>query len=174
MEIKTDALYIRPFKATDFDKVFSYMSDEDTTHFLPSGRMSEDEVKDFLRKSIKAFAVVLPQNSELMGHIEFYPCFGDHTYEIGWVFNRNHQQKGYAFKAASAVIKYGFERLDIHRIVSTCQPENPASYRLMEKLGMVKEGFFRQCIPKGDGVWWDELFYSILKSDYENGFKNIV
>lgn len=152
--------------------VYNYMSDEVTTHFLPNGQMFEDELTVFLKSNTKAFAVTLLKNSVLIGHIEFYPCFGNHTYEIGWVFNRKYQKKGYAFQAASAVIKHGFEHLKIHRIVSTCQPENPDSFRLMEKLGMVREGFFRQCIPKGDGVWWDELFYSMLRSDFDKATAN--
>ncbi len=36
----------------------------------------------------------------------------------------------------------------------------------MEKLGMVREGHFRQCIPKEDGTWWDEYFYSMLLDDF--------
>ncbi|THB72419.1 MAG: N-acetyltransferase [Desulfobulbaceae bacterium] len=167
MEIATDTIQIRPFQLTDFAMVFSYMGDEETTHFLPSGKMSEDQVRTFIDNNTKAFAVLLRKSGTLIGHIDFFACFGDHTYEIGWAFNKAYQRKGYAYQAASMVIGYGFEQLGVHRIIATCQPENPPSYKLMERLGMRKEAFFRQCIPKGQGVWWDEYLYALLASEYE-------
>ena len=51
--------------------------------------------------------------------------------------------------------------MNVHRIIATCQPENIPSYRVMEKIGMRREGFFKKCIPKGN-VWWDEYYYAIL------------
>jgi bifunctional non-homologous end joining protein LigD len=44
------------------------------------------------------------------------------------------------------MLHYSFEILDGHRVIATCQPENPASYRVMEKLGMRREAHFRKCI----------------------------
>ncbi|MCE2571883.1 GNAT family N-acetyltransferase [Motilimonas eburnea] len=103
----------------------------------------------------------------MVGHIEFSPWFGDHTYEIGWIIHPEFQGQGIAYEAASAALAYGFETLNLHRVVATAQPDNPASYRLMEKLGMIREGHFRQCIPRPNGQWWDEYFYSMLASDYQ-------
>ncbi|GLB61667.1 hypothetical protein NCCP133_37960 [Cytobacillus sp. NCCP-133] len=61
-----------------------------------------------------------------------------------------------------AVLKGGFEELGLHRIIAACQLENPPSYRVMEKIGMRREGFYKKCIPHGD-EWWDEYYYAILK-----------
>lgn len=47
-------------------------------------------------------------------------------------------------------LRYGFERLQRQRIIATCQPENPASVGVMEKIGMRREGHFRQCIFFGN------------------------
>ncbi len=84
------------------------------------------------------------------------------------MLHRDHHGQGYATEAARALLGYGFEELDLHRIIATCQPENPASYRVMEKLGMRREGHFRQCIDRGQGVWWDEYFYALLKDEWVN------
>lgn len=55
--------------------------------------------------------------------------------------------------------------MGLHRIIATCQPENTPSYRVMEKLGMRREGYFQQCIPRGD-IWWDEYYYAMLKTEW--------
>ena len=65
-----------------------------------------------------------------------------------------------------ALLKHGFESLHLHRIIATCQPENAPSYRVMEKLGMRREGHFRQCFYRGEDHWWDEYFYAILEDEW--------
>jgi len=167
MLIETPNLKIRPFQAEDFEAVYKYMSDTQVTYYLPEGTMTKSDVASFIADNQKAFAICNKNNGKLMGHIEFYAWFGDHTYEIGWAINPEFHRCGVAYEAAFAVLKYGFQRLGIHRVIATAQPENTASYRLMEKLGMVREGHFRQCIPKGSGVWWDEYFYSMLAEDFK-------
>ncbi|AQU81208.1 MULTISPECIES: GNAT family N-acetyltransferase [unclassified Halomonas] len=166
MNIETQNLIIRPFSLSDMEDVFEYMSDAETTHYLAEGILTKEAVQSFITETHKAFAIYHKQYGRLVGHVEFYAWFGDHTYEIGWVVNPKYQKQGIAYEAASSVLTHGFDKLALHRIVATAQPENPASYLLMDKLGMVREGHFRRCIPKGEGVWWDEYFYSILESDY--------
>ena len=74
--------------------------------------------------------------------------------------------KGFASEAALAVLKFGFEKMRLHRIIATCQPENTPSYRVMEKIGMRREGYFKKCIPHGN-EWWDEYYYAILREERE-------
>jgi RimJ/RimL family protein N-acetyltransferase len=63
-------------------------------------------------------------------------------------------------------LRYGFESLQVHRLIATCQPQNRPSWRVMEKLGMQREGHFRKCIPRDETTWWDEYFYAILEEDW--------
>jgi ribosomal-protein-alanine N-acetyltransferase len=65
-----------------------------------------------------------------------------------------------------ALLDYGFTVLQLHRVIATCQPENPPSYRVMEKIGMRREGLFQKCIYRGDDQWWDECFYAILEDEW--------
>ncbi len=58
-----------------------------------------------------------------------------------------------ASEAAQATLEYGFKEMKLHRIIATCQPQNTPSYRVMEKIGMRREGYFRKCIPHGN-EWW--------------------
>lgn len=70
-------------------------------------------------------------------------------------------------KSSQALLDYGFNNMKLHRIIATCQPENIASYRVMEKIGMRQEGFFKKCIPHGE-TWWDEYYYAILEEEWNN------
>jgi RimJ/RimL family protein N-acetyltransferase len=96
----------------------------------------------------------------------FHPWFEQRTYEIGWTIHPAYQRQGYATEAAAALLHYGFAEMKLHRIIATCQPENVASYRVMEKIGMRREGHFQQCIYRGDDQWWDEYFYAMLAQEW--------
>src|SRR5690606_8554558 len=117
------------------------------------------------------FAVTINEGNILIGHMVFYKWYGESTYEIGWVFNPVYQNNGFATEAAQAILTYAFKELNVHRIISTCQPQNTPSYRVMEKIGMRREAHFKKCIPanfkKGTG-WWDEYFYAILEEEWGN------
>ncbi|WP_036128064.1 MULTISPECIES: GNAT family N-acetyltransferase [Lysinibacillus] len=169
MNITTQRLLIRKFEAQDWQAVYSYMSDETVMHYMPEGVLTEEQVQKFITENsadqAKHFAITLRDQPEVIGHLVFHRCFGEHTYEIGWVLNPAYQQHGYASEAAQALLDYGFSKLKLHRIIATCQPENIASYRVMEKIGMRREGFFKKCIPHGDN-WWDEYYYAILQEEW--------
>ncbi|TRZ37373.1 N-acetyltransferase [Niallia circulans] len=170
MEIRTSRLLIREFTKSDWPKVYEYTSNSNVMHYIPEGVMTVEQTQQLIRdnqgENAEYFAVILAAEKKLIGHIAFFKYFGVHTYEIGWVFHPNFFNKGYATEAAKAVLAYGFESMKLHRIIATCQPENVPSYRVMEKIGMRKEGFFKKCIPAGDG-WWDEYYYAILKEEWD-------
>lgn len=169
MNIKTNRLWIREFEDADWEAVYAYTSKQDVMKYIPGGVQTREDTKKFVSKNRGAnaenFPVIETDTNTLIGHIVFHKYFGNHTYEIGWVFNPAFQQKGYATEAAQAVLEYGFTKLNLHRIIATCQPENTPSYRVMEKAGMRREGFFKKCIPSGDD-WWDEYYYAILKEEF--------
>jgi len=168
MEITTSRLMIRKFSTNDWQDVFRYTSNSKVMHYIPEGVMTEEKAKQFvtdnLGENAEYFPVILIEENKLIGHLVFLKYFGAHTYEIGWVFDPNYCNKGYASEAAKAMLVYGFEHMKIHRIIATCQPENIPSYKVMEKIGMRREGYFKKCIPAGDG-WWDEYYYAILREE---------
>lgn len=176
MHIKTKRLLIRKFKFKDWQAVYEYTSDVNVMKYIPEGVFTEEDVKEFINKNIgdtaEKFAVVLIDENIVIGHIVFYKYFGEHTYEIGWVFNPKYYNRGYASEAAQAILKFGFEKMKLHRIIATCQPENIPSYRVMEKIGMRREGYFKKCIPKGN-EWWDEYYYAILEEEWKRNSINL-
>ncbi|MGV2685913.1 GNAT family N-acetyltransferase, partial [Clostridium perfringens] len=144
MDIVTERLVIREFEPDDWQDVLQYTSDPVVMHYMPEPVHTEETVKQFLEqnKGEKAhhYAVMLHEDQHVIGHMVFHPWFGEHTYEIGWVFNSTYHRRGFATEAARALLQHGFEVLGLHRIIATCQPENTPSYRVMEKLGMRREG----------------------------------
>jgi len=147
------------------------MSDKTVMHYMPEGVLNENQVQHFITENsneqAKHFAIVLREQQRVIGHLVFHKYFGDHTYEIGWVMNPAYHNHGYASEAAQALLDYGFTKMKLHRIIATCQPENIASYRVMEKIGMRQEGFFKKCIPHGE-TWWDEYYYAILEEEWND------
>jgi RimJ/RimL family protein N-acetyltransferase len=168
--IDTQRLIIRHFTPTDWQAVYAYTSDTRVMAYIPDGPCTETQAREFVEKHTgvhaEALAVMLKTQYQLVGHLICHPWFAPRTYEIGWVFHPAYHGQGYATEAARALLRYGFAELQSHRIIATCQPENPASYRVMEKLGMRREGHFRQCIYRQDTLWWDEYFYAILEEDW--------
>ncbi len=177
MRISTKRLTIRPLEIEDQPHLFQYMSNERVMKYIPEGTYTREGILQFILENqgeqMKHFAVLEKQTKQLIGHLAFHPYFGKHTYEIGWVFHPTFHRQGYATEAAQAMIAYGFEELNIHRIIATCQPENTASYRVMENIGMRKEGHFLQCIPAGN-QWWDEYYYAILQEEYRANQRTLI
>lgn len=161
---------LRAMTAEDGPAIHAYMSDPAVTAWLPEGLLDEAGARAFALKNARgnaeAAAVVLKASGRMIGHMVFHPWNAPHTHEIGWVFDKAHHGQGYATEAARALLAHAFETLRAHRVIATCQPQNPASWRVMEKLGMRREGLFLACIPRGGGVWWDEYVYALLARDY--------
>ncbi|WP_339149125.1 MULTISPECIES: GNAT family N-acetyltransferase [unclassified Sutcliffiella] len=170
MNLRTNRLLIREFNEKDWEAVYEYTSKEEVMNYIPGGIHSKEKAKKFVIENEGAeaenYAVVETESNGVIGHIVFHKYFGGHTYEIGWVFNPSYQGSGYATEAAKEVLAYGFNQLGLHRIIATCQPENIPSYRVMEKIGMRREGFFKKCIPNGED-WWDEYYYAILQEEWK-------
>jgi len=82
--------------------------------------------------------------------------------EMGYVLARDVWGRGYATEAAAALLAYGFAA-GLHRIGATCDPENAASARVLEKIGMSFEGRLREYFLIR-GAWRDRLLYAAVKA----------
>jgi RimJ/RimL family protein N-acetyltransferase len=83
---------------------------------------------------------------------------------IGYTINRDYWRNGYTTEAAAALLELGFTDAALHRITSWCTPENTGSWKVMEKIGMRREGHEREAVWF-KGKWHDWLRYALL--DYE-------
>jgi len=170
--IDTPRLRVRSFVPEDWLAVYAYMSDPAVTHYLGEGVLTEEQTREFVTRNTgeegRALALVLRAEDRLIGHLVFHPWVAPRTYEIGWALHPAYQGRGYATEGARALLRYSFETLKLHRVIATCQPENTASYRVAEKIGLRQEGLFRQCLARPDGTWWDECFFALLEEEWRS------
>ena len=85
--------------------------------------------------------------------------------EIGYTLSPEHRGKGYGTEAVRAAIDFCFRTLDKHRVHASVDPRNTASMALLERLGLRKEGHFRQSLW-WKGQWVDNVIYAILASEW--------
>jgi RimJ/RimL family protein N-acetyltransferase len=175
--ITTRRLALRPFTMDDLEALHAIQSRPDVTRYLMWGPRSRDQVRAVLAKRARTtmlkaegqtlvLAMILRDAGTLVGDVNLHWSSGEHRQgEIGFVLHPDHHGKGFAGEAAAAMLRLGFEGLGLHRIVGRCDARNRASAKVMERLGMRREAYFRQNeIVKGE--WTDELVYAMLADEW--------
>ena len=174
IEISTMRLLLRPFRLDDAERVQQLAADFDianTTlripHPYPKGAAEEWIAghKQLIEKSIEfPFAIILKKSSELIGAISLMPDIQFNNAELGYWIGKPFWKNGYATEAGKAMLNYGFEEFDFNRIHAHHFGSNPASGKVLQKIGMRPEGILRQHVKKGDR-YEDAVMYGILKSE---------
>jgi ribosomal-protein-alanine N-acetyltransferase len=170
--IQTDRLILRPFLPADSADAFEYLSDPATYIFEPGKPLTSPETAALIAErsaGMDFLAVILKSESKLIGHLYFHqlePAEGM-TWELGYIFHPRYQKKGYASEAASALVDHAFAAFGTHRIMARCDPENTASWKMLERIGFVREGFFRKAgfvhkDTRGKPIWINVYEYSKL------------
>ncbi|MEX0655401.1 MAG: GNAT family N-acetyltransferase [Phycisphaeraceae bacterium] len=169
--LDTKRLLLRPFLLSDAERVRTLAGERavaDTTVNIPhpyKPGMAEQwiatHVPQFAEGKLVCFAITLRDSADLIGAVGLTITPRDHHAELGYWIGKPFWNQGYATEAGQAVIAHGFNTLGLHRIFATHLTRNPASGRVMQKLGMIREGVMRQHVRK-----WDELenvaIYGIL------------
>lgn len=172
--IITERLVIRRFEKDDWQDLYEYLSDEEVVRFEPYHVFNEKKAKEeaVRRSGDKSFyGVCLRESKKLIGNLYFSKGDFD-TWELGYVFNRKYQGQGYATESARALINYAFTNLNVRRVVAMCSSKNNNSWKLLERLGMRREGLLLQNVyfktdDNGEPLWMDTYEYAILKSEWE-------
>lgn len=171
--IETERLLIRKFMPSDAVDLYEYLSLPEIYRFEPGEPVSMEEASELAAERAEGdsfLAVVLKESGKLIGHLYFEqrqpPEF--RTWELGYIFNPNYQRMGYGSEAAAALVKYAFATLHPHRIMARCDQKNPASWKLLEKIGFIREGAFKQVAyfrlnEVGSPIWVDAFEYSMLE-----------
>ena len=166
--IETNRLILRRYRPEDLPDLYKYLSDEEVVKYDPYRPMNMAEVEDELRNRItnpEMIAVELKATNTLIGNLYLGKREFD-SLELGYVFNRRYWGHGYARESCEAVIRKAFAE-GTHRIYAECDPENPNSWGLLERLGFSKEAHFRQNVyfrkdVQGNPIWKDTFVYARL------------
>ncbi len=172
-QLTTERLLIRSFTKNDWKDLYEYLSDEKVIRYEPYDVFSEEQCKhEAIRRSKNDdfLAVCLKDTNKLIGNIYFSEQ-DFNTWELGYVFNHNYQGVGYATEGAKEVLREAFDHLGARRIVAMCNPENEASWKLLERLGMRREGHLLQNIyfktdEAGEPIWQDTYEYALLSEEW--------
>ena len=175
MKIETDRLLIRPLTLDDVDDSFEHRGDPEVSRYTP-GPITREQAEARIQAQLDVpwagkdhqklmLAIELKESGKLIGELMFkYTDVESGNGEIGYRLNRHYQGKGYAFEAVSLFIRQLFSELGVHKIIALCATDNDASWRLMEKLGMTREGAMRSHF-RLRGQRFDAYSYAILATD---------
>jgi [ribosomal protein S5]-alanine N-acetyltransferase len=172
----TGRLILRPFNLSDAPNLQRLAGDfaiADTTAAIPhpypdgaaEGWINTHE-HEFAANKMLALAIIVKETGTFAGCVSIDAI--DRTIgsgELGYWIGKDFWDQGYCTEAASAIMKYGFEKIDLNRICARHLARNPASGRVMQKLGMKQEGYLRQAFLKW-GICEDMVLYAILREDW--------
>lgn len=174
--IDMERLILRELKEIDIQEVHEYASDPDVSKYVPFGPNTLKQTKEFLSMCIEyqyekdrvdfELAVIEKREDKLIGVCGFH--ISDRENREGWIgycLNKMYWGKGYGTDIAKTLLNIGFNQFKLHRIYATCDPDNLGSEKILQKIGMKKEGYLRKHIWS-KGSWRDSLLYAILEDEY--------
>lgn len=171
MIAETKRLILRRFEERDLEDLYAYLSDPEVVAFEPYKPMTREEVRENLAWRISTgemIAVELRSTGRVIGNVYLGKRDQD-ALELGFVFHRDHWGRGYARESCEALMALAFQR-GVHRIYAECDPENAASWHLLEGLGFRREGHLRKNVwfwkdEQGQPIWKDTYIYARLREE---------
>ena len=164
---------LRPGDAPDVARLAGRREIADTTISIPHP-YSEQQAQDWiaLHTSYQSagketvFAITIQGDGCLVGTVGLRDVDTEHSQaELGFWSGADSWGRGYATEAAGAVLGFAFGKLDLNRVYAHHMARNPASGRVLEKIGMKREGLLRQRVRKW-GVFEDVVILAILRADW--------
>ncbi len=173
--LQAEHIYLRTGKTTDFDAIKAYRQDEENCRYI---RPAEDDATtlkmveqlsspwQLSQGRWNGLVICQASNNEVIGEVAFN--IEDWTHqraEIGYRLTKTASGKGYCTQACLLLIDFLFKEFGFVKLVAKCDPRNIASYKVMEKLGFVREGHFKHHYLLGS-EWTDQYDYGLLATNW--------
>lgn len=173
--LTTERLLLRPFAEADLPALVqlagSYQVARNTLH-IPHPYTEEDAQfwlsitqQHRAQGTAHQFALELRDTGEFIGGSGLLPELRHHRAEAGYWLGAPYWGRGLATEALGALLRFGFEQLELNKIFATHHAENLASGRVMEKCGLTLEGRLPQHVWR-DGQYLDLWQYGLLRQHY--------
>lgn len=169
--IKTQNLFLNKPLEKDLEKIVLILNNEiyskNTLNIpfpyqLENAKFFMDLVeKGFENKNQYTFAIRLQENGDIIGAIGLHIDVRFNKAEIGYWLDENFWNKGYATEATKAIIKFGFEKLNLKRIFASVFDFNNSSEKVLQNSGMKKEGVL-ECHTCKNGEYQNHILYAII------------
>ena len=180
--IETERLVLRRFAYSDnADMLKNWVADEKVqAMYSEPVYETEEAVRGLLDKYIGAYeredcyrwAVIEKASGECIGQIAYFLVDSkNHFAEIEYCIGAAFQRRGYATEATKAVIAYGFEKINLHKVQICTKTINAPSKRVIEKCGFTYEGTLRDYFCM-NGEYIGRLYFSMLRSEYEAALRH--
>lgn len=175
--LRGQLVVLREFRPDDIDDVLALIADERVTRWLSFDSRG--------RADAEAMLTGVAQRRQVAPRTEYYlavtPAGGDDrcvgfvrlafdgvsAAKLGYAVAFDSWGRGYATDAARTLTDYGFRELGLHRVSAAIGPDNVASLRMAERLGMTREGVIRHHVFT-NGAWRDSVLYSVLADEWAN------
>lgn len=175
LPLLTKRLDLRDFLESDVDAVHGWASDPEVVRFMAWGPNTRENTREFFQRKFAErtgrprhkwdLAVVRRDTGQVIGSVGLFLDEAMRQAELGYCYDQSAWGRGFATEAARAMLRFGFEQLELHRIHSSVDTHNGASIRVLQKIGMRREGRTREEIPGEEG--WRELYcYQILRDGW--------
>jgi RimJ/RimL family protein N-acetyltransferase len=172
--VTTARLTLRPHRESDLERLVSIYSQPEVARHLLEEPWTLDSGAAHLQRRLArtgldepggALALAIEHGGTLIGAVSVWRTEQERrTVEVGWTLDPAHGGNGYATEAVAAVLRFAFERHDVHRAVAQMDARNDSSARLAGRLGMRQEAHFRSDFWS-KGEWTDTLVFAMLRSE---------
>lgn len=173
--IHTERLLLRPCRMDDFDAVNQYAQSPEVCRYI---RPAEGDER--VRKVVQSLSmgwrfgldqwngilITLPNDDKPIGDFVFkVDDMPSKRLEIGYRLSPKYAGLGFVSEVVREMLNHLFSQFDVHKVVARCDPRNVASYKIMEKLGMKREAYFKQHYMNGEQLT-DQLDYGITAQQW--------
>lgn len=173
----TERLVLRRFEQSDAEDVYHYWAgDEDVTKYLSwSSHSNAEHTRNYIGQCLEQYEnkdfyywAITPRDSGIavgfvgLVRVDEIICSAD----IAYALSKQYWNRGFATEAATAVLRFCFEKIGFNRIRGAYHVGNPVSGSVLEKIGMRYEGTLKQAQKDNKGNYCDVAQYAILKDDW--------
>ncbi len=163
--LRTERLLLRPLRRTDAPAIAAMAGDARVAQKLADIALPFDEAaaRRWLKPTWMDVRLGIEREGQLIGSISYHYAFGA-VGGLGYWLGAEHWGKGYASEAACAVVRYGFAQDHMQRFLSAHFVDNPASGRVLDKLGFRPFGRgFDWCLARGQKV--EAIYYALQRAE---------
>lgn len=174
--LETERVRLRPYRDDDVEAMFALYSDPRVMRYWSFPPWTErSQAEQYLARAWAAmeageifpWAIADRDSDTLIGALTFFSLHREQRrLEVGYSLSPDYQGRGVAAEALRCAISFGFDTVGLVRIEADIDPRNEASWRLLERLGFVREGLLRKRW-RVNGEICDTAFYGLLPEDFQ-------
>ena len=171
MKLEGNGFYLRPVRMSDAESIVKHVQDQQIFKYIPliPNPYTIDKARSFIRSSMRKkrlgkgyqFAVII--DGCLRGLVGL-SVKENRFASIGYWLNKEYRGRGIVTEAVKLILGFCFKELKLKRVEARFLEDNNASERVMQKVGMKKEGVLRKSLFHQDR-YWDETIYGVINQD---------